>query len=247
MGLGDWIMATAQARAINLSTGRQVLVTDSRGRVYWSPVFDHNPRLLRQDAEGCAVLVSAPGARPYIAGKTTERWIWKEWDIAPGELYFQKGETDYADAFAGGILIEPHTKVVGGNKSWPFARWQAVVDAFPEVRFIQVGNAVTRKLSGVQFVETPTFRHAAAILAQSSAVLTTEGALHHAAAALDVPAIVLWSEFIDPKFTGYKGQINIRHAGKACGARVPCETCRESMNAITVDEVAGALRGLLYD
>lgn len=245
MGLGDWIMATAQVRQMNEQNRRPVMVTDARGRPYWSPIFENNPRLVRSHVADVQYLVNAPGFRPYIAAKTAERWQWKEWDIQPGELFFTPDELAYALPFSGRVLVEPHTKVVGGNKSWQFERWQAVIDAFPDVRFLQIGNAVTVKLRGVQFVETPTFRHAAAIVAGSAAVITTEGALHHAAAALGVPAIVLWSEFIAPKFTGYCEQLNIRHAGEACGSRRPCEGCRKSMDAITVAEVFEALSGML--
>jgi ADP-heptose:LPS heptosyltransferase len=83
----------------------------------------------------------------------------------------------------------------------------------------------------------PTFRLACAVLANCRAFVGTEGGLHHAAAALGIPSVVLFSEFIGPDITGYKTHRNLRHAGPACGSRLPCQGCVDSMNAISVDEV----------
>jgi ADP-heptose:LPS heptosyltransferase len=67
----------------------------------------------------------------------------------------------------------------------------------------------------------------------------------HAAAAVGTPAVILWSEFISPEITGYSSMTNLRHAGKPCGNRLACASCRKSMEAITVDEVVRALEKLL--
>lgn len=243
MGLGDWIMATAQARQMNEATGRPVLFTNPNGRISWSPeVFANNPRISR-DGAGADRIVNCPGQRPYIADKSDIRWTWQRWNIAPGELYFTDVERESASWVSGMTLIEPHTKVPGGNKAWPFERWQAVVDALPDVEFVQVYRPGSPILKGVTGVQT-TFREAAAILSHCAAFVGTEGALHHAAAALSIPAVVLWSEFISPEYTGYPQQTNIRHAGEPCGARQPCPSCRASMEAITVSEVVKAIKDL---
>lgn len=234
MGLGDWIMATAQARQLHEVTNRQVVVFDLKGKPQWSPVFDYNPILTRSPFNA-ASLLNAPGARPYIAGKTNEKWIWRKWKIEPGNLYFVQSELTQANPYAGKILVEPNTKVAGGNKAWLFERWQELVDRNPG-HYLQVGSVDSRKLAGVQFVET-SFRHALAILSVSAGFVGTEGALHHAAAALGKPAVVLWSEFISPEFTGYVSQHNIRHAKGWCGNRQACARCRASMLLISVDEV----------
>jgi hypothetical protein len=56
-----------------------------------------------------------------------------------------------------------------------------------------------------------------------------------------VPAVVLWSHFIDVDVTGYTSQKNIRHAGEPCGSRVPCAECAASMARISVEEVTDTL------
>lgn len=242
MGVGDWIMATSQIRAINERTGRLVVVVDLRGRIRWAEgVFNNNPRIASMQTRRTARLCNAGGSRPYIHAKTPTRWIWKLWDIAPGELFFDPDERRrIADTKSDAVLIEPHTKVPGSNKAWLWERWQAVASS-GVARFVQIGPPGTRALDGVQFIETRTFREALLVMAACRGYVGTEGGLHHAAAALNVPAVVLWSHFIAPQFTGYASQTNIRHSDTYCGLRVPCMECHASMEAITTTEVIEAI------
>lgn len=251
MGLGDWIMATAQVRELNERTGKRVAVVDRMGRLRWSEAFDYNPRIVAPNTisptESASVvrLVNAGGARPYIQGKTPTRWIWRSWDIKPGELFLshQEIETAVAALPINSVIIEPNTKIQDGNKAWLFDRWQQVVDRLP-LPWVQLGPPGTRLLHGVRHVAT-TPRLAFASIRSARLYVGTEGALHHAAAAFGTPSVVLWSEFISPAYTGYATQHNIRKAKTTCGSRVPCASCRASMMAITVDEVVRAIEGEL--
>jgi hypothetical protein len=45
----------------------------------------------------------------------------------------------------------------------------------------------------------------------------SEGGMHHAAAAVGVPAVVLFGGFIPPEIMGYKGQISLTGGATACG------------------------------
>ena len=243
MGLGDWIMATAQVRELNERTGQHVVVVDRMGRPRWSEVFDNNPRLVRTHRPGSARLLNAGGARPYIKQKTPTHWFWQRWDIQPGELFLTPSEIALGVPYAGCVLVEPNTKVVDGNKAWPFERWQELVRLLAcDHVCVQVGAPGSRVLDGVQFVETLSVRHAFGVLAAARVFVGSEGALHHAAAALGVPAVVLWSEFISPLFTGYGSQHNIRKTSGVCGSRLPCVSCRASMEAIGVEEVYHAVQ-----
>lgn len=235
-------MCTSQVRALNESTGRKVYVVGRGGTAQWNEVFEHNPRLTRRLTRDAVRLQNGPGVRPYIAQKLPDRWVWKRWPIAPGELFLTSEEHAFGRRHGGRILIEPNTKVEGGNKAWLWERWQEVVDRGGD--FVQIGHPGTRPLNGVAVAETHSFRQACAVLAHSRAFVGTEGGLHHAAAALGVPAVVLFSEFIDPEITGYATQRSLRRAGEACGMRVPCAGCRASMEAITVEEVITNLRDI---
>ncbi len=240
-------MCTAQVKSLYAQNGKRVRVVDRLGRTQWSEVFENNPKICKPTDRTLPQkevrLINAGGARPYIQGKTATHWQWKRWNIEPGEIFLSFAEHEFGAAHAGKILIEPNTKVAGSNKAWIPERWQQLVDRGGD--FIQVGAPGTQPLRGVEFVETATFRLACAVLAKSKAFVGPEGGLHHAAAALGVPAVVLFSEFIAPDFTGYKAHRNLRHANGSCGSRVPCEGCRASMQAISVDEVSRNLEEIL--
>lgn len=241
-------MATAQVKQLHRDKPVPVLVVDRRGRPQWHPVFENNPKITTRANRGHQPLYNAAGLRPYIVAKAPDRWTWKPWAIEPGELYLTPAERGFAAPFAGCVMVEPNVKENGHtNKAWPWDRWQALVDAV-DVPFIQCVPPGARGLvhRRVWRIETPTFRYACAVLAVSKAFVGTEGGLHHAAAALGIPAVVLFSEFISPAITGYRTHRNIHHAGEPCGSRLPCAGCAAAMNAITVDEVATNLRGVLH-
>ena len=244
MGLGDWLMATSQVKKMYEAKPIPVCVTGRGGRRMWSEVFDNNPKMAGSPGRGVQVLVNGPGMRPYIAAKYEQRWVWKKWDISPGEMFLTWEEKRFAETYRNCVLIEPNTKVVDGNKSWPWARWESLAGKLSDVRLVQTGPSNTRVLQGVESVTT-TFRQAAAVMSVASAFVGTEGALHHAAAAFGTPAVVLWSEFVSPEFTGYETQRNIRHATGACGSRVPCAGCKLSMEQISVEEVITTLGEVL--
>lgn len=236
-------MATADVKRMHESNGLPVRVIGHGNRTMWSEVFERNPRITRDVNRKHQTLVNGPGLRPYIAGKTATHWFWRrQRNQQPGEIYLSAQEKQFAKQFVGKVLIEPNVKATNGhtNKAWPFERWQAVVNEL-KVPMVQVGFPGTRWLQDVERVETPTFRHAAAVLSACKAFVGSEGALHHAAAALGVPAVVLYAEFISPDVSGYASQENIRHAGEPCGSRIPCKTCAASMLAIPVEEVTDKL------
>lgn len=236
--------------------------------VAWSEMFENNPLIVHPD-EAAATLICIPdymGHRVYIdyeksvIGKHDgldqyERFAWNPAFKAPkGEIYFTNNEKSAASEIAMRLpwpyfVVEPHVaaKPWINHKAWPFERWQAVVDALPEVQFIQTSGGEV--LNNVHQVETPTFRQACGLLACAGAVITTEGGLHHAAAALDVPAIVLWGHYTSPDILGYDDQTNVRHAkGIGCGSTyVECPECQKSMHDIKVDEVVEAIKGLMKD
>ena len=243
MGFGDWMLAAGEARAAHEKTGRPVLITDPVGKPQWSEVFEGNPYILRKPlpAGGFVRVISSSGNRPYIAAKSAGRWTWKPYTPIPAEMFFTDAELNFAECCRGKIMIEPNGKAPGHkNKLWFRDRWQELVRKTPH-HFVQCGPSGSDWLDGVSRMPTTTFRQALAVLSVCRALVTTEGGLMHGAAAVGTPAVVLWSEFIDPSITGYKQHRNIRHAHRTCGMRINCPSCRKSMEAITVREVADAL------
>lgn len=135
------------------------------------------------------------------------------------------------------IIVEPHIKepaggilYLGTNKAWD--KWDELLKL--DMPWLQIGV----KQAKVRQVQTRTFRMAMAMVANAKLVVTTDGALHHAAAALGVPAIVLWGGFISPKILGYPTHINIWNGAKPCGLfGEVCPHCREAMQSISVEQV----------
>lgn len=239
MGLGDWIMATAQAREQNLKYKLRVVFTNGNRQFYEREVFKGNPRIARElrQNERYVAIPNFPGCRPYIKGYGEGRFIWDEaFKATPGELYLDPWEslrTPY-------ILIEPGVKgQEQQNKDWGWDNWLEVVKApYP---FLQVGAKGKKLLPGVPFMET-TFRQALSVLAGASLLVTTDGALHHAAAALGVPAVVIWGGFTSPRNLGYDVHKNLWVGTEPCGLwKYPCQHCRDALNAITPQNVIDAI------
>src|SRR5262249_3229320 len=90
-----------------------------------------------------------------------------------------------------------------------------------------------------------TFRDALCVLSLARLYIGPEGGLHHAAAALGVPAVVIFGGFNSPKATGYAWHSNIVAPGEPCGTVAYCLHCRDAMKSITVERVLNAARAEL--
>jgi ADP-heptose:LPS heptosyltransferase len=214
----------------------------------WNDVFRGIPYILKKPIDGPhEKVVSSSGCRPYISIKTPVRWRFKPYAPIPAEVKINAAEKLFALPYTGMILIEPHIKASGhSNKAWPAIRWRELARD-PRFNFVQCGPAGTEPLVGAMLVQTPTFRHAMAVLSVCRAFVGTEGGLMHAAAALGVPSVILWSEFISPRITGYPTMRNLRtvRTDYWCGMRSNCRGCRQSMEAISIDSVKASLMSVL--
>ena len=78
-------------------------------------------------------------------------------------------------------------------------------------------------------------------------IVTTEGGLHHVAAALSVPAVVLYGNFISPDQTGYAGQTNIYtgQPGNPLGSIKNDKRCQDAMESINVATVQSHVEALI--
>lgn len=257
MGLGDDLMATAIARSIfRKDPTRKVAIGDGE-RFQPSEVFWFNPIVATpQDIRGrkpVQWLRHTSGCRPYIDYdrmqkpiKSAPRFYWIDiGPLEPGEIHFSRAEREPL-ARGDYVVIEPHIKdwAISQNKDWGFERHKALVASLPGVRFVQpdYGKEI---LPGVEPVKTRTFRDACRLLRDAKAYVGPEGGLHHASAAVGIPAVVIYGGFNAPSQTGYPGHINLFTGGDACGMRIPCPHCAAAMRAITPAMVADALVSLL--
>lgn len=212
-------------------------------RSWWSEVFENNPKIAKklEKDERFAWVSNIPLNRPYIKEVRPDRFVYRpEFRAVPGELYLTEDEVrDRGDY----ILVEPNTKdkFTGPNKAWPWERWVEVVKTLP-YEFVQTGPEEARTLPGVRREVTKTFRDALGWLSGARLLVTTDGALHHAAAALGVPAVVLWGGAASPVNLGYDSHVNLWHGAVPCGTHSSlCPHCKAAMAEITVEEVRNAI------
>ena len=211
--------------------------------VYWDEVFENNPRVVKSPKDGQKVVIveNIPLRRPYISLRTPERYYYNlEYKAVPGEIYLSDEEK--AKGIDGAVIVEPHTKTnsLSQNKAWSWERWQELVSR-ERLPWVQVGTEDCKSLDGVTRVVTKTFRDALPYVNRARLVVTTDGALHHAAAAFGKPAVVLWGGLAPHTVLGYDSHTNICKTDRVCGSFHACAHCLDAMNAITVDDVQKAV------
>ena len=253
MGSGDEILATGLARGFH-ARGKLAAFGDGH-RIIWGPwcaeMFKGNPNIAPPGSEGRSDLEYVhhyKGCRKYNK-LVNGRWQWNmDFKAKPGEFYFNEAEKvtiEQAKVFRDFIVVEPNVewqKSVAPNKDWGEANynelvWRLVGEGHRVLQFIHKNSR--RRLRGVATMETK-FRHAIATLSLAKLYIGPEGGMHHAAAAVDVPAVVLMGGFIPPSVVGYDGHINLTGGAEACGTISQCEHCRQAMAKITVEEVWGS-------
>lgn len=257
MGFGDSIMVASIAKRIHAMTNQRVVPVDAKWEPYWDALWDGLSYMQRSlSFGGITPLRNAPHAeRPYYSGVEGNRILWRKWDIAPGEIRLTEEERAWA------ARAMPRPRIVlgwdfkelgggGANKNWGAESWAQVSVAFPRGTFVQLRAPEAMLLAACEFaIETPTFRHACAILERSLGYVGHEGGLHHAAAALGKPAVVVFGGYISPEVTGYDTHTNLyvpdEHYPLGCGTVTPCEHCRESMSKITVEQVVNATKAMI--
>jgi len=96
-------------------------------------------------------------------------------------------------------------------------------------------------LNGVTPIKTSSFLDGAALLSIAKTALMSEGGLMHAAAAVNVPSVIIFGGFVSPENTGYKLHKNFYSGGEPCGSLEPCKHCVASMKKILPRKVSKKL------
>jgi hypothetical protein len=248
MGYGDAIMATGRVRGLHaqgklaaFGDGRTILWTG-----YCEDVFQNNPNIARPGAEGQSNLVWFPHYKKNLQYCRYDghacRYIWNyDFKAQPGELFFTERALLPADKF---IFVEPNLpwqRHVHRNKDWGEEKYERLAKRLMNAGYVIVQcihSNSRRKIRGAYHLATPTFHQAIGIMSQASLVIAPEGANHHAAASVGVPAIILWGGWSPPQTMGYDNHINLTGgATKACGNTSPCPHCQNAFKNISVAEV----------
>ena len=263
MGHGDELLASGFARGAR-HRGKRIAFGDGH-RIIWGPhseaVFKHNPNVARPGSERDSDIEWVgfyKGSRSYHLGVTATNWIYNmAFRPMQGELYFDRAESILAaeQAVCGDfILIEPNTppeKPQCVNKQWSYFRFQEIADllrrrghdvvqlVYPSARY---------RIAGARHIETRDFRGACGVLSHAALFIGGEGGMHHAAAALNVPGVVIFGGYTPVELTGYPMHINLAgNSSVACGSLFRCEHCLDALDSITVAEVERHALGLLQE
>ncbi len=256
VGYGDNLMASGMARGA-AARGKRVALGDGN-KILWDQhsqhVFLGNHNLAAPGEERRPDLEWVhhyKGHRLYNK-QASGRWVWNyDFYATPGEIFLTQQEKENGRrAGRGFVVIEPNVprwKIAACNKDWGVHRYQEVVSSLAphKPRLVQFVYGKEPILAGVSQVKTTSFRDAYAVLANAWAYVGPEGGLHHAAAAVGIPAVVLFGGFVPPAVTGYDTHVNLTGGADACGRLEKCEHCRAAMAAISIDEVANAVRFVL--
>lgn len=249
MGWGDEVLVTGQARVLQEKDPRKVKIIYEKPR--WHEAWFNNPRIAQPDEKGDFQELRPRNnyLRPYMVAKSNDRWTWKAWGPPKGELYFKDAELKTGEKYPDRIILEPHLKPgASPNKQWPWDRWQTLAKMLCQDGFkvAQMGESQKKALEGAEFIWTRSMRLAATVVAKAKAVIVPEGALHHVAAVVNVPAVVLFGGYISPAVTGYEGQASLfEHTPEhplGCGWRVHCQHCVDAMAKITPERVFEELK-----
>jgi ADP-heptose:LPS heptosyltransferase len=245
VGFGDDIMATARVKALYARNPAPVLITGLDGKARWSEIWEHNPKIARTTESAGQRLRDGPGARPHLDYDlmTRERFFFKEVGLQPGEIFLTSIEKERARPV---VVIEPHVKQgASPNKDWGFENYQELVSARPELPWVQCDYGAPI-LAGVEAIETMHFRDACAVLSGAIAAVLPEGGLHHAAAALQVSAVVIFGAYIPPTITGYDTHVNLaRDMPDVVGLNRSDPRAKTALASITIDEVSNSLDRIL--
>jgi hypothetical protein len=241
MGLGDWLMASGDAKEANERTGKKVKLGDGVRMSWDGQVFANNPRMASNSDTDVVWVKNYQGHRPYLKGSKDGRLLFND-DYKPrvGEVYFNQLEKKNIDKIDKDyIVVEPNIKRLYAhtvNKAWH--GWEQLFKH--DLPWLQLGDISVKRYT--KWKETTTFRDALKVLSKAKLFVGTDGGLHHAAAALGIPSVVIWTGFTSPRHLGYDTHRNIHDGSEPCGTYDSvCQHCLLKSKAITVEQVLDAV------
>lgn len=247
-------MATGIARGA-FARGKRIAFGDGR-KIIWgqhcAEIFKGNPNIAGPGSERARDVEWVKfykGCRTYNK-QVKDRWVWNyDFRPTPGEVFLQDNEKAYGRNGLGSILIEPNVplnKSCAPNKQWPVDRYQEVADSLRHTGHVVsqlIYPGAKHRIVGAKHITTLSFRQALAVLAECRLYIGPEGGLHHGAAAVGVPAVVIFGSWVPPSVTGYETHRNIvarDRFGQGCGLLRRCDHCIQAMDSISIDQVFDA-------
>jgi hypothetical protein len=192
--------------------------------------------------------VTKPPVEHYIAALCRQAGITGEIDLRP-----RWPESGRAFAPNRHPRVATHSSVLHArfpirNKQWPVERMQEVVATLlAQADFVQLGDVRDPPLIGARDRRGCSLAQAAEVLRAADLFIGMEGFLMHLARAVDCPAVIVHGGRHPIALSGYSCNVNleIRPACSPCWRNEQCDYGRQCLEAITVEQVAGAARRLL--
>lgn len=265
-------MITALVKKAKRMNSIPSVIVNSKGLMRWSTAWENNPYILNTERtqgrkpsftfnKNYNLIASGNGGgRHYINYEKSRHhayYAWKEWDIEPGEIFLSDKEKEDASSFNNHfsafcskpiVLIEPTIKgQLQINKKWGQHNWKKLVELLDKqgIKSIQLFHFLSILVDPSFFMyKINSIREMFSCIAQADTFISHEGGFHHAAAALNIPGVVIFGGYISPKITGYDMHTNLvgselipQRITDFCGSLIPCQHCRDAMNSISPEMV----------
>lgn len=262
MGWGDDLMWLGEASKVHENNPDAVIIPDQSHSVIW----DNVPWVAGKDYSGLKKKIELKtkpnGNRWYIEGWAPGKIIYKEYKPIPAPYTFTSEELDNAKKILNKyglngdfIIVNPDTKntTLANNKDWGFPRWEKltslIAEDIPVVR-LRPARSIEDVSGQVKYsnpnlfdavnISADNIRQAFALASFSTAIVTSEGGMHHFAAAINKPAFIIYGGVISPKNTGYKDRNQtyyIYEKNSPCGSQVNCVHCKIALASITPKQI----------
>ena len=251
MGFGDQLIAAGLAEELyneDPSLG-PVTITDCHGTPRMQPLWEGNPAI----GFGRRRVKCGKGCLPYLEypySLETGLTFSKTYRAADhrGHIYLTEQELDRGrqarKTYGHYILIEPSpTDRKNVNRAWPLDSWERMITRLQRTLnypIVQFDHPHAARLSGIPAIASPTFRDACGLIASAHLVVSLEGGIPFACAALDVPAVVLWGGCVSAPTLAYPEQVNIVDGDPQtpCGSLKPCDHCTVAWRKFDPDMIA---------
>lgn len=246
-------MASGEATRQHIKNKLPAIILDRSGNIRRNDIWAYNPIIKYKWDRVSPVnqILSGPGLRPYIASKTAQRWTWRDYSPHPAKLYFDGEETRASEkAGSGFVVVEPNIKdKASPNKNWPRNYWAELIQLLRRngLRPVQLAPFGAQILNGADVIDSLDFRMACSILSRAVTAVLPEGGLHHGAAAVGVPSVVIYGGYISPRQTGYAMHRNLFTGDEPCGMRYQCDHCKGAMARITPECVMRNVLELIHE
>ena len=260
MGYGDDLMVTGEVKSLQQKYPNSKFIVGDGKQSFWSEIYENNKAIIDSnqidDYKDIVWINNYPNHRPYrVYDKKTHtiKYTWNNtFKAKKGEIFFTNQELDFSTNIYDEIRkkisnkkiihIEPNLKLKKGfmNRDWGFDKWQQVVNGLKDdFVFFQSSFGKDKILQNVINLHNVNFRKSCALLSNADLFIGIEGGMHHAAAALNKKAVVIFGGFIDPLVTGYgfHNNIYVDIDGSPCGSRVICQHCKDCIKEIDLSNL----------